>query len=247
MLAIGLGVAVVVVAALVLAATMSHTGSKASANAPAVVAAVTEVPATASATVGAGRATAAPKAISDPAPSEGGKPEILYIGAEYCPYCAAERWALVVALSHFGTFSGLGLTHSSTVDVYPDTATLSFYGSTFSSPYLRLETVEMTTNQIGSDGRYQTQQTPTAAQRATWLSLDPQQSIPFVDIGGRFIVEGATFDPRVLQGKTATQIAADLAVPSSPVAQAVLGAANGITDAICQVTGNQPASACTAS
>jgi hypothetical protein len=246
MLAIGLGVAVVVVAALVLAATMTNAGSKPSANVPAVVAAVTGVPATALATVGAGSATAAPKAVSETTPSTGAKPEILYIGAEYCPYCAAERWALVVALSRFGTFSGLGLTHSSTVDVYPDTATLSFYGSSFSSPYLRLETVETTTNQIGSDGNYQTLQTPTAAQQATWLSLDPQESIPFVDIGARYIVEGATFDPRVLQGKTASQIATDLANPSSPVAQAVLGAANGITAAICQVTGNQPGSACTA-
>ena len=38
-----------------------------------------------------------------PALTSGGKPEILYVGAEYCPYCAAERWAMVVALSRFGT------------------------------------------------------------------------------------------------------------------------------------------------
>ncbi|HEX7200769.1 MAG TPA: DUF929 family protein, partial [Dongiaceae bacterium] len=31
-----------------------------------------------------------------PALTSGGKPEILYVGAEYCPYCAAERWALAV-------------------------------------------------------------------------------------------------------------------------------------------------------
>ena len=35
-------------------------------------------------------------------------PEILYMGAEYCPYCAAQRWATIVALSRFGTWSGLG-------------------------------------------------------------------------------------------------------------------------------------------
>ena len=43
-----------------------------------------------------------------------GKPEVLYVGAEYCPYCAAQRWALAVALSRFGTFTGLETTHSST-------------------------------------------------------------------------------------------------------------------------------------
>ena len=35
------------------------------------------------------------------------KPELLYIGAEYCPYCAASRWPLIIALSRFGTFKGL--------------------------------------------------------------------------------------------------------------------------------------------
>src|SRR5947209_7657764 len=28
-----------------------------------------------------------------------GKPQFLYLGAEYCPYCAAQRWSTVVALS----------------------------------------------------------------------------------------------------------------------------------------------------
>src|SRR5215471_17073708 len=35
--------------------------------------------------------------------TSGGKPEMLYIGAEYCPYCAAMRWSMAVALSRFGT------------------------------------------------------------------------------------------------------------------------------------------------
>ena len=31
-----------------------------------------------------------------------GKPVITYVGAEYCPFCAAERWALAVALTGSG-------------------------------------------------------------------------------------------------------------------------------------------------
>ncbi|HUC04207.1 MAG TPA: DUF929 family protein, partial [Acidimicrobiales bacterium] len=34
-----------------------------------------------------------------------GKPEVFYVGAEFCPYCGAERWAMYIALSKFGTFS----------------------------------------------------------------------------------------------------------------------------------------------
>ena len=41
------------------------------------------------------------------------KPEILYIGAEYCPFCAAERWSMIIALSRFGTFSNLHFMTSS--------------------------------------------------------------------------------------------------------------------------------------
>ena len=81
-----------------------------------------------------------------------GKPEITYVGAEYCPYSAAERWALAVALSRFGTFSHLSGTHSSSTDVYPNTQTLSFYGSSYSSPYVDFQAVEEATNQqVGGD------------------------------------------------------------------------------------------------
>jgi len=34
---------------------------------------------------------------------------VVYIGAEYCPYCAVERWPLIVALNRFGTLTNLGL------------------------------------------------------------------------------------------------------------------------------------------
>ena len=49
----------------------------------------------------------------------------------------------------------------------------------------------------------------------------------------------------MLKGLTWAQIAADLHDPSSPVAKAVLGTANYMTAAICELTGDQPASACT--
>jgi hypothetical protein len=42
------------------------------------------------------------------------------------------------------------------------------------------------------------------------------------------------------------QIASDLHNANSPLAKAVNGTANYITAAICKLTGNQPASACTA-
>jgi hypothetical protein len=169
------------------------------------------------------------------------KPLITYIGAEYCPYCAAERWALAVALSRFGTFSNLSGTHSSDSDVFPDTQTLSFYGSSYSSPYVDFQPVEEETNQPAGDG-YQTLQTPTAAQSALVAKYDTQGSIPFLDIANRYLITGSSFSPQVLQGLSRSQIAADLTEPDSAVAQAIDGTANDITAAIAAVTGNQPSS-----
>jgi len=175
------------------------------------------------------------------AKSADGKVQITYVGAEFCPYCAAERWALAVALSRFGTLSGLSGTHSSSLDVYPSTQTLSFYGSSYTSPYVNFQPVEEATNQQ-VDGRYQTLQTPTSAQQALMATYDSEGSIPFLDIGNKYVVTGASFSPQVLQGLSREQIAAQLHDPSSPVAQAIDGAANAITAAICATTGGQPAS-----
>jgi hypothetical protein len=170
-----------------------------------------------------------------------GKPLITYIGAEYCPFCAAERWALAVALSRFGTFENLSGTHSSDSDEFPDTQTLSFYGSSYSSPYVDFQAVEEATNQPDGSS-YQALQAPTAAQSALMAKYDTQGSIPFLDIANRYVITGSSFSPQVLQGLSRSQIAADLANPSSAVAQAIDGTANDITAAIASVTGSQPSS-----
>jgi hypothetical protein len=52
--------------------------------------------------------------------------------------------------------------------------------------------------------------------------------------------------PQDLQGLTWSQIAAALSDPSSLLAKGVDGNANYLAAAICSLTGNQPASACTA-
>ncbi len=198
---------------------------------------ITSVPASTFATVGAGSVYSGALRIgSGPALTSGGKPDFLYIGAEWCPYCAAERWAMATALSRFGTFSPLRGIRSSSTDVYPNTATLTFYKATYTSPYLVFTTVE------NEDINHNLLQTPTAQQQALWNKYGG--GYPFIDIGNRFIA-ASTYDPGVLQGLSWTQIAADLHNPSSPVAQGAVGSANVFTAAICKLTGNMPASVCT--
>ena len=59
------------------------------------------------------------------------------------------------------------------------------------------------------------------------------------------MIAGATYYPTGFAALGWSQIAADLSNPNSAVAKSVLGTANYITAAICKMTGNQPASACT--
>jgi hypothetical protein len=72
-------------------------------------------------------------------------------------------------------------------------------------------------------------------------------SIPFVNIGGRYVISGGSYSPGVLHGKNQAQIAAALSDPSSLITQAVGGAANLITAAICRVTDSRPPRVCTSS
>src|SRR5699024_4593292 len=69
-------------------------------------------------------------------------PTVLYMGADYCPYCAAIRWPLVVALMRFGDFSGVKYMRSSHDDVYADTVTFSFHGAEYASDHVKFASVE---------------------------------------------------------------------------------------------------------
>src|SRR6185437_5206871 len=214
---------------------------------------VTSVPAATLEEVGAGTGT--PSRISGAPLTSGGKPEMLYMGAEYCPYCAAERWSMIVALSRFGTFSGLSTIHSSTTDTPANIPTFTFHGSSNTSKYLTFTPVEMQTNVVDpTTGQYPVLEKPTAAQQALLTKYDAPPyvesadagAIPFIYFGGKYLSVGATYDPTVLNGKSWDQIASALSDPNSAIAKAIGGSANHITAAICKMTGNQPARACTA-
>ena len=229
----------------------SSSGSPATAASPQVVSAVSNVPPSVLDSIGAGDAKTLPRPIQAPALTADGKPRVLYVGAEYCPYCAAQRWAMAVALSRFGSWSGLGQTHSSSSDVFPNTPTLSFHGANYTSRYLSFTGYETTTNKLEGN-HYQALDTPSPADQKILETYDQPPytdgsgGIPFLDIGGSYVLSGASFSPQVLSGMTQEQVAAALSDPASPVAKAVDGAANALTAAICNVTKGSPAGVCDA-
>jgi hypothetical protein len=193
-----------------------------------------------------------PPIFVGPGDSGAAKPVVLYIGAGYCPYCAAARWSLITALSRFGTFSGLTLAASSSVDVFPRTPTFSFYGARYASRYVDLQTVEESGEEPGPDGRYPPQEQVNPEQRALIQKYDappfvvPQGAggIPFILVGERYMWSGSPYSPQVLAGHTQADIASSLPAGTALPARAILANANVFTAAICAVTRNQPADVC---
>jgi hypothetical protein len=250
LLAVGSVTAVLAVAAALVAVKLTYSPATATASespaTAAVVKQVTTVPAAVLAQASTGQAATALEPVKTAAPplTVGGKPAIVFVGEESCPFCAAERWSLIVALSHFGTFTNLGSTTSSATDVYPNTATFSFRTADYHSTQLTLQTTELTDN-AGQ---------PLQAQTALDTKLigaydvppyvnsaDQSGAVPFLDIANHYVLAGAQYNPQVLAGLSSAQIASQLSNPASPVAKAIDGSANVIVAAIHSVLHDAPA------
>lgn len=177
-----------------------------------------------------------------------GLPVVLYIGADYCPFCAITRWGLVLALMRFGNFTELHYMTSSATDYKPNTATFTFYNSSYSSNLIDFQEVETLTN------TYKPLQNMTNEQSIIFSKFDgnntavpanERDAIPFIDFGNSTIQVGAETSPAIINPYNWNQILAYLkSDPSSTVSQAIIGEANVFTAQICNINGGKPASVC---
>jgi hypothetical protein len=242
-------VVLALVAALVVAKLAGSPTQASAASAladPSVARQVTSVPAATFDKVGTGTATGLKATSGQPELTLNGKPELLYIGGQYCPFCAAERWAIAAAVSRFGTLSGLSFIHSSPTDVYPSTPTLSFAKAHYTSKYLAFVPVEWYGEKTDAHtpfGHVYLQH-PTAQQAALFAKYSGG-SVPFVDIGNKYLLPQAQYLPADLANLSWAQVAAAMHDPTSTVAKDIDGAANIISAAICKLTHGQPRSVCT--
>jgi hypothetical protein len=233
-------------------AVMAVTPAGASATSPtpasaAILRDISSIPATEFNAIGAASIVAPTHIKKQSMLTENKLPEVLYVGAEFCPFCAAERWSLAIALLRFGTFKGLSTIASSPTDIYPSTASLDFHGAVFTSSYLAFTEVEVETV------NHQPLMTLTKAQNALvnkydtpkWVpGLTTSGSIPFVDFGNRFLQVGSNYSPSLLAGLKAKKIASDLSDHNSSVTQSIVATANQLTADICVLTKEQPGKVC---
>ena len=192
-------VVLAVVAALI-AVKLARTPERAApvATDAAVEQAIAGIPAATFNTVGAGTATRLKAISGEPELTLDGKPEVLYMGGEYCPYCAAERWAVAAALDRFGVLSGTKFIHSSPTDVYPSTPTMSFYKSSYTSKYVAFVPVEWYSEKPDSatPTGYAYLQRPTP-QQAALFNRYSGGGFPFANPGdvenqGELVIKGAS-------------------------------------------------------
>jgi hypothetical protein len=183
-----------------------------------------------------------------------GKPVILYVGEEGCPYCAEVRWGLVIALERFGTFTNLRYMTSAYDGT--DFPTFTFHGATYQSNYVVLAAYETLDRGSG------TVDTLPLNYSTIFNQLSVSQGVPFIDYGGKFDSPGALLPSSVpgyasyldylnslFGAKNWDQVLAGINGVKSGTSNDALGSlilaeANVITAKICAATNGTPASVC---
>jgi hypothetical protein len=188
--------------------------------------------------VGLGLVATYPTVINSTPLVLNGTPTVIYVGAEYCPYCAITRWGMVIALMRFGNLSSLHYMASSPTDIYPNTPTFTFFNSSYSSNYIKFLFAEIE-NQSGAP-----LMTPTPLEAKVFADYDLSHGIPFIDFGNRSVIDTAIILPVLLKGLDWQQAITAMQDPSSSVSQGIIGEANLMTAKICSIDNFTPASVC---
>jgi thiol-disulfide isomerase/thioredoxin len=173
---------------------------------------------------------------------EAGKPVVFFMGAEWCPFCASERWALVQATSRFGKWSGLGeLLSRSGQDYFPPLPTYDLTRATYTSPYIELRHKELAT--VSGEPL----QKLDSFEEGLVDEYDTRGSVPFLfasGADGRYTVE-LGFSPTLLEGRDYAELHREVATGApTPGVEAIDGQTEAITALICKLDRQQPASVC---
>ncbi len=163
-----------------------------------------------------------------------GKLYVFFMGAEYCPYCAAERWAIVRALQKFGQWDGLKQTMSAARDEpFLNLPTYDFTKATYTSPNIEFASREV------KDRDFKPLQKLLKTEEKLVRKFNPGKEIPFLLIGGRFMQVGSGFTPKIFIGHTFRQTETELKKMESEIRKTIDDEANIISALMC-VSGLPP-------
>ena len=157
-----------------------------------------------------------------------GKIFVFFMGAEYCPYCAAERWAIVRALSKYGSWTGLKQTMSAARDEpFLNLPTYDLTEATYTS-----QQIEFVAREI-KDREFKPLQKLLKTEEKLVRKYNPQRKIPFLLIGGRFMQIESGFSPKIFIGHTFRQTETELKKIESDIRKMIDDEANIISALLC--------------
>jgi thiol-disulfide isomerase/thioredoxin len=158
----------------------------------------------------------------------GGKLFVFFMGAEFCPNCAAERWAIVRSLQKFGQWDGLRQTISAARDQpFLNLPTYDFTRATYNSPHIEFVAREV------KDREFKPLQKLLKTEEKLVRKYNPKKEIPFLLIGGRFMQVGSGFPPKIFIGHTFRQTETELKKVESEIRKTIDEEANVISALLC--------------
>jgi Domain of unknown function (DUF929) len=163
-----------------------------------------------------------------------GKTLIFFMGAGFCPFCASERWAIVSALSNFGSWQGIVETASADHDEkYLNIPTANFVTAKYTSDYVELVGREI------ADRYFEPLQELDERDYEILDTFNPDQIIPFLLIDGQFMQVGSGYSPQLLEGMNHAKVKEEVQNLESRVGKAIKTEADNITALICKSIGGK--------
>ena len=172
-----------------------------------------------------------------------GKVRVLFIGAEFCPFCAAQRWPLVESLKEFGQFGELrGTTSAEIKDMPSNLATYHLVGLDYKSNYVRFDHKEI------QDRNFNELEKLSDEEASVFNKYNSKGDIPFLMIAGKkgvYVQISSGYSPGTLSGLSFSDIKSDLENnKDTQVSRSINQETNLITALICYNNDNKPASVC---
>ncbi len=161
--------------------------------------------------------------VSNSPLTDDGKVVVLSIGAEACPYCAAESWSLVKALQQYGTLTDLTQIISNSSDSIPNVPGYGLANASYHSNEISFWEVETTTTSWNHE-----LQSPNSTEQSLFMQYDPNGNIPFLLIGGIYLHIGSAVLPVLLADMGWTQCQNEISAPGM--------LHNQIQDEVCNIT-----------
>ena len=155
---------------------------------------------------------------------------IFFLVVGYCPFCAAERWAIVESLKKFGTWNNLKMDKSAeSEEKYVNIPTFNFSKATYDSKELEFRGVEI------ADRYFENLQDLTDYDKELLENYNPDQIIPFLLIDGQFMQIGSGIKPEKLQNMEHEQILREINnEQSSDIGNMIKTEIDNITTLVCK-------------